>query len=103
MNFKLFLSALSEVELIELELALVEIKTEKEENNNLTFYGWVEKNKEKIPEITYRAFVRNFRTLDSRFLTMPACFVNSKFIHKFKGIGKVQVNQFLKLFPEFDR
>lgn len=103
MNLKTFLSALSDAELIELESVLRELKTEKQENNYLLFCDWVEQNKEKIPEITYRAFVRNFRTLDKRFIEMPVSLVDSKFIHKFRGIGKVHAFNFLQLFPEFDR
>lgn len=103
MNLKTFLSALSDSALKELESALCELKTEKEESNELLFCDWVEQNKSRIPEMTYRAFVRNFRTLDKRFIEMPVHLVDSKFIHKFKGIGKVQAFNFLQLFPEFDR
>jgi len=103
MNFKTFLSALSDAELIELESVLCELKTEKEETNDLLFCEWVEQNREKIPEITYRAFVRSFKTLNKYYCGRRISEVNSKFIHRFRGIGKVHAFNFLQTFPEFDR
>lgn len=103
MNFKTFLSALNEVELILLESALVELKTEKEQSKDFLFSYWVYQNKENIPKITYRAFVRNFKTLNIYFCGRRLSEVNSKFIHNFKGIGKVHAFNFLQTFPEFDR
>lgn len=103
MNIKTFLSALSDSELIELESSLRELKTEKQESNELLFCDWVEQNKSRIPEMTYRAFVRNFKTLNRQFIQMPVHLVDSKFIHKFRGIGKVHAFNFLQLFPEFDK
>lgn len=103
MNFKTLLSSLNEVELRLLESALLELKTEKEQSGDFLFSYWVEKNREKIPEMAYRAFVRNFKTLNMYFCGRRISEVNSKFIHNFRGIGKVHAFNFLQLFPEFDK
>jgi len=103
MNYKIFLLSLNETELYQLESAILELKTEKKENYDLLFCDWVCQNKEKIPEVIYRAFVRNFKTLNKQFIQMPVSLVDLAFIYKFRGIGKIRAFQFLQMFPEFDR
>lgn len=103
MNFKTFLSALSDAELIELEVELFNLRNQKSESNSELFSEWVEQNKSTIPEMIYRAFVRNFGTKDPRFTQAETKNVDANFILKFRGIGLVMAKEFLNLFPEFKR